>query len=100
VGRRLATHVEHAEQHGSKTTRGVGQSQKVGQVKLADHREVFGRSSGHGVKIYARFPGMSTGREARDWRDGEGLSGLFGLFGLSGSPTGGTKRTRQTKETR
>jgi hypothetical protein len=59
MDRRLATHVQHAEQHCSEPDRGVGQRQKVGQVKLTDHREVCRRSSGRGGKIYAGFLGMS-----------------------------------------
>jgi len=52
IRRRLVAHVQHAEQHGPKSARGVGQGQKVSQVKLTDHREVFRRRSSHGVKIY------------------------------------------------
>jgi len=55
MDRRLAAHVQHAEQHCPEPAHGVGQRQKVGQVKLADHREMCRRSGGHGGKIYAGF---------------------------------------------
>jgi len=60
IGPRLAPHVEHAEKDCRDPAGGVGQRQKVGQVKLADHREVFGGNGGHGGKIYAGCGGMSS----------------------------------------
>ena len=59
MGLRLAAHVAHAEEHCREPAGGVGQCQKVRQVKLADQREVSGRSGCHGGKIYAGSRQMS-----------------------------------------
>ena len=42
----------------------VAQREKVGQVKLADHRKVFGRSLCHGEAIYDGVRQMSRRRHS------------------------------------
>src|SRR5712691_4044546 len=49
-GQRLAAHVDHGEKHRRHPAGCVGQSEKVGQVKLANHREVFGGIGLHWAK--------------------------------------------------
>lgn len=46
--RQLRAHVEHGEQHAADAARGIAEREKVGEMEVAQHREMAGWSGLHG----------------------------------------------------
>lgn len=50
MSRQPTAHVVHGEENGREPAGGIGEGEDIGQMKLAEHREMFRRCSGHGGK--------------------------------------------------